>query len=120
MNTHAGSATMPQHVAIIMDGNGRWAHARGLPRSAGHRKGVEALRHFMTEFRKRRSSEGRFYLLAIPEQGRFFVARGFTTEAELVPLDGDTGRQFEPASRVLQELATEIERKRRLSHGTTN
>jgi undecaprenyl diphosphate synthase len=35
---------MPQHVAIIMDGNGRWAHARGLPRSAGHRKGVEALR----------------------------------------------------------------------------
>jgi undecaprenyl diphosphate synthase len=44
MNTHAGSAAMPQHVAIIMDGNGRWAHARGLPRSAGHRKGVEALR----------------------------------------------------------------------------
>lgn len=35
---------MPRHVAIIMDGNGRWARARGLPRSAGHRKGVEALR----------------------------------------------------------------------------
>ncbi len=34
----------PLHVAIIMDGNGRWARARGLPRSAGHRKGVEALR----------------------------------------------------------------------------
>ncbi len=32
------------HVAIIMDGNGRWARARGLPRGAGHRKGVEALR----------------------------------------------------------------------------
>jgi undecaprenyl diphosphate synthase len=44
MNTHAGSAAMPRHVAIIMDGNGRWAHARGLPRSAGHSKGVEALR----------------------------------------------------------------------------
>lgn len=44
MNTHAGRATMPRHVAIIMDGNGRWARARGLPRSAGHRKGVEALR----------------------------------------------------------------------------
>ena len=34
----------PEHVAIIMDGNGRWAKARGLPRSAGHRAGVEALR----------------------------------------------------------------------------
>jgi undecaprenyl diphosphate synthase len=44
MNTHAGRAAMPRHVAIIMDGNGRWARARGLPRSAGHRKGVEALR----------------------------------------------------------------------------
>jgi len=35
---------LPRHVAIIMDGNGRWAHARSLPRSAGHRQGVEALR----------------------------------------------------------------------------
>jgi undecaprenyl diphosphate synthase len=34
----------PQHVAIIMDGNGRWAKARGLPRSVGHRRGVEAVR----------------------------------------------------------------------------
>lgn len=34
----------PQHVAIIMDGNGRWARARGLPRSAGHRQGAEAVR----------------------------------------------------------------------------
>lgn len=35
---------VPLHVAIIMDGNGRWAHSRGLPRSAGHERGVEALR----------------------------------------------------------------------------
>lgn len=34
----------PEHIAIIMDGNGRWAKARGLPRAAGHRAGVEALR----------------------------------------------------------------------------
>jgi len=34
----------PRHVAIIMDGNGRWAKARGLPRGAGHERGVEALR----------------------------------------------------------------------------
>jgi undecaprenyl diphosphate synthase len=44
MNTHAATTAMPRHIAIIMDGNGRWARARGLPRSAGHRKGVEALR----------------------------------------------------------------------------
>ncbi|MDF1600124.1 isoprenyl transferase [Mesorhizobium sp. YIM 152430] len=36
--------TIPAHIAIIMDGNGRWAQARGLPRAAGHRAGVEALR----------------------------------------------------------------------------
>ncbi len=34
----------PKHIAIIMDGNGRWAKARGLPRALGHREGVEALR----------------------------------------------------------------------------
>ncbi len=34
----------PNHVAIIMDGNGRWAQARGLPRIAGHRQGAEAVR----------------------------------------------------------------------------
>jgi undecaprenyl diphosphate synthase len=35
---------VPRHVAIIMDGNGRWASARGLPRGEGHRRGVEAVR----------------------------------------------------------------------------
>jgi undecaprenyl diphosphate synthase len=39
-----GEFTIPRHVAIIMDGNGRWAAARGLPRGEGHRRGVEALR----------------------------------------------------------------------------
>jgi undecaprenyl diphosphate synthase len=38
------SARTPSHVAIIMDGNGRWALARGLPRFEGHRRGVEAVR----------------------------------------------------------------------------
>jgi len=37
-------ADAPRHVAIIMDGNGRWAAARGLPRAEGHRRGVDALR----------------------------------------------------------------------------
>ena len=48
MNQHQQSASwdkpVPKHIAIIMDGNGRWAQSRGLPRAAGHRKGVEAVR----------------------------------------------------------------------------
>lgn len=36
--------TIPRHVAIIMDGNGRWAQARGLPRTLGHKAGVDAVR----------------------------------------------------------------------------
>jgi undecaprenyl diphosphate synthase len=40
----ADHVAVPRHVAIIMDGNGRWAASRGLPRLEGHRRGVEALR----------------------------------------------------------------------------
>ena len=43
-DSHAGASRVPAHIAIIMDGNGRWANARGLPRAAGHERGVEALR----------------------------------------------------------------------------
>ena len=39
-----GSPTVPRHVAIIMDGNGRWARARGLPRAIGHNYGAETVR----------------------------------------------------------------------------
>jgi undecaprenyl diphosphate synthase len=42
--TSVGDAAVPRHVAIIMDGNGRWAAARRLPRIAGHRQGIEAVR----------------------------------------------------------------------------
>ncbi|MGD0611795.1 MAG: isoprenyl transferase [Anaerolineales bacterium] len=44
----ASRANIPTHVAIIMDGNGRWALARGLPRLAGHRAGTENLRRIIT------------------------------------------------------------------------
>ena len=38
---------LPRHVAIIMDGNGRWAQKRGMPRTMGHKAGVEALREII-------------------------------------------------------------------------
>jgi undecaprenyl diphosphate synthase len=43
----AGGVRVPRHVAIIMDGNGRWAARRGLPRVAGHKAGAEAVRRAM-------------------------------------------------------------------------
>ena len=42
----------PQHVAIIMDGNGRWAKSRGMPRTAGHKKGADALRRTLDACRE--------------------------------------------------------------------
>lgn len=46
-------AAFPRHVAIIMDGNGRWARERNLPRTEGHRKGVETLRKIVRHAAKR-------------------------------------------------------------------
>ena len=45
--------TVPAHVAIVMDGNGRWARARGLPRTMGHRKGVERIHPVATACARR-------------------------------------------------------------------
>ncbi|MES2907311.1 MAG: polyprenyl diphosphate synthase, partial [Pseudomonadota bacterium] len=45
---------VPRHVAIIMDGNGRWASARGQPRSFGHKNGMDALRRAVRHAAERR------------------------------------------------------------------
>src|ERR1700684_4381721 len=47
-------ADSPQHVAIIMDGNGRWARARGMPRPAGHRASVRVVRRGVEGCEKRK------------------------------------------------------------------
>src|SRR5216117_1205914 len=39
---------LPRHIAVIMDGNGRWAAQRGLPRMAGHTEGIKSVRDMMT------------------------------------------------------------------------
>lgn len=46
--TDSNDGRLPAHVAVIMDGNGRWARKRGLPRIAGHRKGAETVRKLIT------------------------------------------------------------------------
>lgn len=45
----ASAGAVPRHVAVIMDGNGRWAQRRGLPRPAGHQAGAEAVRRVVEE-----------------------------------------------------------------------
>jgi undecaprenyl diphosphate synthase len=47
-------ADTPQHVAIIMDGNGRWARSRGMPRAAGHRSSLKVVRRIVEECSSRR------------------------------------------------------------------
>jgi undecaprenyl diphosphate synthase len=42
-----GQSCLPRHVAIIMDGNGRWAKSRGMPRTEGHRRGVDIVRRMV-------------------------------------------------------------------------
>ena len=59
-------AAPPQHIAIIMDGNGRWAQTRGLSRTAGHKRGAEAVRHAV---------EG-----ALEEGIRYLTLFGFSSE----------------------------------------
>ena len=47
------ASDLPRHVAIIMDGNGRWAQSQGFPRSKGHEVGAESVRAVVRECRKR-------------------------------------------------------------------
>ncbi len=49
-----GTQALPRHIAIIMDGNGRWANQRRLPRIAGHRAGVEAVRRVVEQCARHR------------------------------------------------------------------
>ena len=49
----ASDTRIPRHVAVIMDGNGRWAADRGLPRTEGHKAGAEAVRKVVTRARER-------------------------------------------------------------------
>lgn len=44
---HSAHSSLPRHIAIILDGNGRWAKSRGLPRIAGHHAGVKAVRNIV-------------------------------------------------------------------------
>ena len=52
-STDDGVNDIPRHIAIIMDGNGRWAAARGMARASGHKEGIRSVRMAIEECAKR-------------------------------------------------------------------
>jgi undecaprenyl diphosphate synthase len=65
-----GLPSLPRHVAIIMDGNGRWANLRGLPRVEGHRMGVRAVRAVVECARELRIPCLTLYAFSLENWGR--------------------------------------------------
>jgi undecaprenyl diphosphate synthase len=93
---------VPKHVAMIMDGNGRWAAARGLPRLAGHRAGTENLRAIIT---------------ASVELGiQYLTIYAFSTENWGRPEDEVSGLMFILADVIDRELAELHEQGVQLRH----
>lgn len=69
-NESEGSAALPRHVAVIMDGNGRWATQRGLPRVEGHRMGIRSVRAIVECARELGISHLTLYAFSAENWGR--------------------------------------------------
>ena len=92
-----GTAPLPRHIAIILDGNGRWAKKRGLPRTAGHAVGAETFRKIATACKNR----GIEYL----------TVYAFSTENWKRPED-EVGTIMKLLGRYLHEAIDTMERDR--------
>ena len=64
MSENVNQQSLPSHIAYIMDGNGRWAISRGLPRAAGHRAGVSAFKRVLTRTVERGVGVITFYVFS--------------------------------------------------------
>lgn len=119
---------LPSHVAVIMDGNGRWARRRGLPRVAGHRAGIQAVREvlegagelgirvltlyaFSQENWKRPETEVR----TLMELLRDYLAR----ELDAIHRNNVRFRTIGDITVLAPEIQEELERARRLTAGNT-
>jgi hypothetical protein len=71
---HLDLKRLPQHIAIIMDGNGRWAQRRHLPRVAGHRAGVTSARSIIETCARLNISALTLYAFSLEGGDRFFDA----------------------------------------------
>ncbi len=126
MTAQGPQNAVPRHVAIIMDGNGRWAMQRGRPRSEGHRQGVEALRRavraagdlglevltlysFSSENWSRPQSEVRFLLELLRRFIRTDVAELHNANVRLMMIGDREG--LEPGLRTMFEEAEALTRE---------
>lgn len=123
-----GETGRPLHVAVIMDGNGRWARARGMPRSLGHREGAKAVRRaveaacelgvgYLTLFGF--SSEN--WSRPAQEIGDLMDLLRFYLRREIADLhnDGIRFRVIGDRSRLSPDIVTLIENGERLTAGNT-
>ena len=85
----ASPGTVPRHVAIIMDGNGRWAEARRLPRSAGHRAGLKPVRMCVQECAARGCEALTVFAFSSENWGRPAGEVGFLMKLFLEALDAE-------------------------------
>ena len=97
-----------QHIAIIMDGNGRWAKERGLPRKLGHKKGAEALKNLLTEGKKLGVHYLTVYAFSAENWGR--------PQEEVNDLMGLLGYYLEQESKLLIENQIRFRTIGNLSH----
>jgi undecaprenyl diphosphate synthase len=94
------SRPLPRHVAIIMDGNGRWAEARGLPRVAGHREGSEAVRAVTRAARRVGVGALTLYAFSSENWGRPDEEVGALMQLLAEYLDGERAEMMENGIRL--------------------
>jgi undecaprenyl diphosphate synthase len=94
------SRPLPRHVAIIMDGNGRWAESRGLPRVAGHREGSESVRAVTRQARKLGLQALTLYAFSAQNWGRPDEEVGALMELLAEYLDSERGEIMENRIRL--------------------
>ena len=98
--TAAGMDPMPGHVAIIMDGNGRWAERRGLPRKAGHQRGVRNIRRIVELLAQRCVRVVTFYAFSTENWRR--------PSDEVDSLMAILAEQIEPQTQELHEAGVKL------------
>ena len=116
------AATLPRHIAVIMDGNGRWARTRGLPRIEGHRRGVKSVRLMVEECSRLGIGQLTLYCLSSENWKRpkheldmlMHLLEQYVIEerAEIIRQDlqfGVIGRRDGLSDRVLTELQKTID-----------
>ncbi len=96
----ADAAALPRHVAIIMDGNGRWAARRGLPRSFGHRKGIDAVRRTVRHASARGISCLTLYAFSMENWNRPEREVGELMSLMRTYIDGDLSELSEAGVRI--------------------